>query len=61
MALPFKQKIIMFLRFIYYLLAVLGLRCCTQGFSSCSKWRLLFSVMPELLTAVASLVAKRGL
>ena len=47
--------------FIYYLLPVLGLRCCTQAFSSRSKWGLLFSLMPGLLTAVASLVAEHGL
>ena len=30
---------------IYLFLAVLGLRCCTQAFSSCSKWGLLFVVV----------------
>ena len=42
-------------------LAVLGLRCCTQAFSSCSKWGLLFVVELGLLIAVASLVAEHGL
>ena len=44
-----------------YLLAVLGLRCCAQAFSSCSEQRLLFIAVCGLLTAVASLVAEHGL
>ena len=28
--------------FLYLFLAVLGLHCCTQAFSSCGKWGLLF-------------------
>ena len=47
--------------FIYLFLAVLGLRCCTQAFSSCGKQELLFIVVHRLLTAVASLVAEHGL
>ena len=38
--------------------SVLGLPCCTQVFSSCSEWRLLFVAVCGLLIAVASLVAK---
>ena len=38
-------------------MAVLGLRCCTRAFSSCGERGLLFIVIHELLTAVASLVA----
>ena len=28
--------------FIYLLMAVLGLHCCAQAFSSCGEWGLLF-------------------
>ena len=37
-------------------LAILGLRCCSQVFSSCGEWRLLFVAVWRPLTAVASLV-----
>ena len=40
---------------------MLGLCFCTQAFSSCSKWGLLFFVVHGLLIAVASLVAEHGL
>ena len=40
--------------------AVLGLRCCTWAFSSCSEWGLLFVALRRLLVAVASLVAEHG-
>ena len=57
---------IYFLKFIYfylfiYFLAVLGLRCCAQAFSSCGEWGLLLVVVPGLLIVVASLVAEHGL
>ena len=53
---------IFFLMFIYlFILAALGLRCCTQAFSSCSKRALLFVVVLSLLIVVASLVAEHGL
>ena len=42
--------IIIIYLFIFLFLAVLGLRCCTQAFSSCREWGL-----------VASLVAEHGL
>ena len=42
-------------------LAVLGLRCCTRAFSSCSERGLLFIVVHRLLIAVASFVAEHGL
>ena len=45
----------------YLLLAVLGLRCCAQAFSSCGEWGLLFVAVRGLLIAVASLVAEHGL
>ena len=42
-------------------MAVLGLRCCAQAFSSCGEWELRFIAVRELLIAVASLVAEHGL
>ena len=42
-------------------LAVLGLRCCSWAFSSCSERGLLFVAVHRLLIAVASLVAEHGL
>ena len=51
-----------FVIFIYlFILAVLGLRCCTRAFSSCSEWGLLFIAVRGLLIAVPSLVAEHGL
>ena len=50
-----------FLDLFIYFLAVMGLRCCVQAFSSCGKWRLLFVVVLWLLIAVASLVALLGM
>ena len=41
---------------IYLFLAVLGLRCWVQAFSSCSQCELLFIAVYELLVAVSSLV-----
>ena len=48
-------------KFIYLFLAALGLRCCTQAFSSCGEWGLLFVVVCGLLIVVASLVAEHEL
>ena len=42
-------------------MAALGLRCCTQAFSSCGDGGLLFVAVCWLLIAVASLVAEHGL
>ena len=47
--------------FIHLFLAVLGLRCCTQVFSSCGERGLPFIVVCGLFIAVASLVAEHGL
>ena len=47
--------------FIYLFLAALGLRCCTQAFSSCGEQELLFVAVRGLLTAVASLVVEHRL
>ena len=46
-----------FFKKIYLIMAVLGLRCCTQAFSRCSEWGLLFVAARGLLGAVVSLVA----
>ena len=46
---------------IYLFSATLGLRCCAQAFSSCSKQGLLFVVVSWLLIAVASLGVEHGL
>ena len=56
MGCDFLKKISLF---IYLFLAVLGLCCCVQAFSSCGEWGLLF--VAGLLIAVASLVAEHGL
>ena len=42
-------------------MALLGLRCCAQAFSSCGEWGLLFVSVPRLLIVVASLVADHRL
>ena len=47
--------------FTYLFLAVLGLRCCMQAFSSCSEQGLLLVVVRRLLVAMASLVVDHGL
>ena len=39
---------------------MLGLRCCTQAFSSCGERGLLFIVVHRLLVAVVSLVCCRA-
>ena len=47
--------------FIFLFLAVLGLHCCAQAFSSCGEQGLLFVAVCGLLIAVASLVAEHRL
>ena len=47
--------------FIFYFLAVLGLRCCARAFSSGCERGLLFLAVRRLLIVVASLVAEHGL
>jgi len=47
--------------FIYLVLALLRLCCCTGACFSCRKWGLLFAEVHGLLIAVASLVAEHGL
>ena len=49
-----------FLKFILFL-AELGLCCCVQAFSNCSKRGLLFVAVHRLLIVVASLVVEHGL
>ena len=57
----FTQKKNFFLNFIYLFLAVLGLRCCAQSFSSCGERGLLFVAVSGLIVVVASVVAEHGL
>ena len=45
----------------FFFLAVLGLCCCAQAFSSCGEWGLFFVAVHGVLIAVASLVAEHGL
>ena len=45
----------------YLFLAVFGLCCYVQAFSSCSEWELLSVAVFGFLTAVASPVAEHGL
>ena len=47
--------------FIYLLMAVLGLCCCMQAFSSCGERGLLFVAVHGLFIAVASFVVEHGL
>ena len=47
--------------FIYFFMAVLGLRFCASAFSSCGKWGPLFIAVRGPLTTVASLVAEHRL
>ena len=63
----YLDKLYKILHNIYYsifkclFLVALGLRCCTQPFSSWGEWRPLFVAVHGLLTAVASLVAEHKL
>ena len=61
----FRSLVPFFLLFIYLFcllfLAALGLRCCTQAFSSCGEPGQLFIAVRGLLIAVASLVTEHGL
>ena len=50
-----------FILFFNLFLAVLGLRCCAQAFSSCNEQGLLFIAVHGLLIAVASFVVEHGL
>ena len=48
--------------FVYlFILAALGLHCCTQALSSCGEQGLFFVAVRGLLIAVASLVVEHGL
>ena len=61
----FFKNFFLNIRFFFNLfdlfLAVLGLHCCAQAFSSCRERGLLFVAVCGLLIAVASLVAEHGL
>ena len=48
-------------KFVYLLLAALGLRCCVWAFSSCAERGLLFVAVRGLLIVVASLVVEHRL
>ena len=54
------QNSFLLLKF-YLFLAALAVHCYAQAFSSCSEQELCFPTVQGLLTAVASLVAERGL
>ena len=47
-----------FFKLIYLFLAALGFRCCTQAFSSCGEWGLLFDAVCGLLIVLASLCCR---
>ena len=47
--------------YLFLFLAVLGLCCCAQAFSTSGERGLLFVAVRRLLTVVASLVAEHGL
>ena len=47
--------------YLFLFLAVLGICCCAQAFSSCGEQGLLFGAVCGLLTAMASLIAEHGL
>ena len=47
-----------FFYFIYLFLGALGFFCCTQAFSSCGEWGLLFVVVCLFLIVVVSLVVE---
>ena len=53
--------ILFFFKLLNLFLVVLGLRCCTRAFSSCSERGPLFPVVRRPLTAVASPAAEHGL
>ena len=53
--------ILLYSFFLSFFMAVLGLCCCTQSFSSCGKWGLLFVAVRGLLIVVASLVVEHRL
>ena len=57
----FQLFFFLFSFFLYIFLAVLGLHCCMQAFSSCSEQGLLFVAVHRLLTVVASLVVEHRL
>ena len=48
------------IKFIYLFLAALGLCCCTQAFSRCGEWGLLFVAVRRLLIAWLLLLQNMG-
>ena len=57
----FLAYFLFFFKLINLFLAALGLRCCTQAFSSCSERGQLFVAVCGLHIVVFSLVAEHGL
>ena len=57
----FFFKAFLFLIIYLFILAALGLCCCTRAFSSCGERGLLFVAVRGLLIAVAPLVVEHGL
>ena len=55
------QKMASLCLFVCLFMAVLGLHCCAQAFSSCGERGLLFVAVCELLIVVASLAVEHGL
>ena len=45
---------------LFFILAALGLHCCTWAFSSCGERGLLFIAVHRFLIVVASLVVEHG-
>ena len=56
-----KKKSISLLKFYVFILAALGLHCCTRAFSSCGHQELVFAAVLGLPIVVASLVAEHRL
>ena len=57
----FNIYLFIWLQWVFFFLAVLGLRYCARAFSSCNEGVLPFIAVRVLLIAVASLVAEHGI
>ena len=57
----FLKVFVFFFNLLIYMLAMVGLHCCTQAFSSCGKWGPLFVELCGLFTAVAYLIVEHRL
>ena len=56
-----SSVVLLSLDFFVVVLAALGLRCCVQAFSSCSKWGATLCCGARALRVWASVVAAHGL